>query len=199
MCHVVLFHSALGARPAVHTAADRLRAAGHEVTVPDLYGGRTFSGGEAGYDAGTGLAREIGWQALLDGARDAVDGLPDRLVYAGFSMGAGIAQTLAGSRPGARGALLVAGGGTEEESGGGTPWPGDVPVEVHHAVDDPWVDAGAPERLVRTAARAGAQCAHHLYPGGSHLFMDHGLSDEYDPDSAELMWQRALAFLARVR
>ncbi|MBB5933498.1 dienelactone hydrolase [Streptomyces zagrosensis] len=36
---IVLFHSAYGLRPAVHTAAERLRAAGHEVHLPDLYEG----------------------------------------------------------------------------------------------------------------------------------------------------------------
>ena len=35
MAEVVLFHSALGLRPGVTTAADRLRAAGHKVHAPD--------------------------------------------------------------------------------------------------------------------------------------------------------------------
>ena len=40
--NIMLFHSTYGLRPAVHRAADRLRAAGHEVWTPDLFEGRTF-------------------------------------------------------------------------------------------------------------------------------------------------------------
>ena len=40
--NIMLFHSTYGLRPAVREAADRLRAAGHEVWTPDLFDGRTF-------------------------------------------------------------------------------------------------------------------------------------------------------------
>jgi len=39
---IVLFHSVLGVRPAVREWADRLRATGHVVHVPDLYDGEVF-------------------------------------------------------------------------------------------------------------------------------------------------------------
>lgn len=39
MAEIILFHSALGVRPGVTAAADRLRAAGHTVHVPDYYDG----------------------------------------------------------------------------------------------------------------------------------------------------------------
>src|SRR5918997_1104856 len=42
MSHVALFHSVLGARPGMIEAAERLRAAGHEVKVVDQYDGRVF-------------------------------------------------------------------------------------------------------------------------------------------------------------
>ena len=42
MAHVVLVHSVLGIRPGILDAAERLRAAGHEVLVPDLFEGRVF-------------------------------------------------------------------------------------------------------------------------------------------------------------
>ena len=46
--NIMLFHSTYGLRPAVHAAAARLRAAGHEVYVPDLFDGRTFETVEEG-------------------------------------------------------------------------------------------------------------------------------------------------------
>lgn len=45
---VVLFHSACGLRPAVHAAADRLRATGHQMRVPDPYGDQTVETAEEG-------------------------------------------------------------------------------------------------------------------------------------------------------
>ncbi len=42
MTTVVLFHSVLGVRRGELDAADRLRAGGHDVLVPDLYDGRVF-------------------------------------------------------------------------------------------------------------------------------------------------------------
>ena len=39
MGHVLLFHSVLGLRPVERGLADEWRAAGHEVTLPDLYDG----------------------------------------------------------------------------------------------------------------------------------------------------------------
>jgi dienelactone hydrolase len=42
MAEVVLFHSVLGLRPGVITAAEWLRAAGHTVHTPDLYDGEVF-------------------------------------------------------------------------------------------------------------------------------------------------------------
>jgi dienelactone hydrolase len=42
MAEVVLFHHALGLTPGVVAFADALRATGHTVHTPDLFGGRTF-------------------------------------------------------------------------------------------------------------------------------------------------------------
>ena len=42
MAEIVLFHSALGRREGVHTAADRLRQSGHVVHTPDYCDGAVF-------------------------------------------------------------------------------------------------------------------------------------------------------------
>ena len=104
--NIMLFHSTYGLRPAVRAAADRLRAAGHEVWTPDLFEGRTFETVEEGM----ALKEEIGKDELLKRAVLAAAPYSERgLVYAGFSLGASIAQTLALGDEKARGLLLLHG------------------------------------------------------------------------------------------
>lgn len=187
MADVVLLHSAVGLRPAVTRAADGLRAQGHAVTTPDLYDGRTF----ADVDEGVAHMQSIGWPELLRRATVAVDALPAGLVYAGMSMGAGLAATLAASRPGARGVVLLYGPDVPQD-----PWPAGVAVQAHWAAQDRWVDPGSETALINAVTGAGGQVSIHVYPGAGHLLDDDGLPGEHDPVAAPLVWQRVAAFLA---
>jgi dienelactone hydrolase len=139
MAEVILFHSVLGLRPGVLGAADRLRAAGHTVHTPDLFDGEVFDDIEDGMRKG----ETLGYHEVARRAREAVAGLPAGLVYAGFSMGTIHAQLLAASRPGALGAVLMHGAAPVDALGeffGVERWPERVPVQVHYAAADPWVE-----------------------------------------------------------
>ena len=188
MTTLVLLHSALGKTPGIHAIADRYTAAGHTVFAPDFYEGRTFTTA----DEGVGHAQDVGFSQLVDRVAAACADLPDHVVFAGLSLGAGIAQQMGKNDPRARGALLLHGGGFPKP----TRWQKDVPIQIHFSVDDVWRDAGAPENLIESAARAGAQAEYFLYPGGSHLFSDPMVAD-YQEDSAQLLLDRTLAFLER--
>ena len=140
MAEVVLFHSVLGLRPGVIAAADRLRAAGHTVHTPDLFDGEVFD------DLDDGMRKEeaIGFREIARRTEEAVATLPEELVFAGFSMGIVYAEMLAASRPGALGAVLMHGAVPVEglsEFFGVERWPEGVPVQVHYAAGDPWVEA----------------------------------------------------------
>jgi dienelactone hydrolase len=195
MAEIVLFHSALGLRPGVTSAADRLRKAGHSVHVPDYYDGEVFD------DLDDGLRKrdELGVAELLRRAREAVAGLPAGLVFAGFSLGNDPAELLAAERPGARGALLMHGAVPIEAFSefGVERWPEGVPVQVHYAAEDPWVEAEEVAALGDVVRGAGAIFEEHSYPGSGDRFADPDLQ-EYDRASSEAMWRRALAFLDRV-
>jgi dienelactone hydrolase len=121
------------------------------------------------------------------------DGLPDELVYAGFSLGVMPAQKLAQTRAGARGALLFESCLPVSEFG--TTWPPGVPVQIHGLDADPFfVDEGdidAARALVESAKDAEL----FLYPGDRHLFADSSLPS-YDADAAKLATRRVLDFLA---
>ena len=72
MTDVIVFHHAQGLTDGVNAFADRLRADGHQVTVPDLYDGRTFDN----LDDGMGYARQIGFNTVMERGRAAAEGLP---------------------------------------------------------------------------------------------------------------------------
>ena len=189
MAEVILFHHAQGLTPGVVAFADALRAAGHVVHTPDLYDGNTF----ADLDDGVGYAREVGFGTILERGRSAAEGLPSDLVYAGFSLGVMPAQSLAQTRPGARGALLLSAALPASEFGDG--WPAGVPLQIHMMQDDEWAEEDLPAARELVESVAGAEL--FLYPGDAHLFADSSLAD-YDEGAATLLLQRVLAFLGAV-
>lgn len=184
---IVLFHSAFGLRPAVHAAADRLRAAGHEVHVPDLYDGRTTDTVEEGMK----IKDEIGQEELLRRAITAVAPLSDRgLVYAGFSLGGSIAQNLALGDEKARGLLLMHGTSDLAEDASVD----ELPVQLHVADPDPFEPHDWLNAWYLRMQRAGADVEVYRYAGAGHLFTDPELAD-YDKEAAEAAWAVALGFL----
>ncbi len=190
MTQIVLFHSVLGLRPGIVDAADRLRADGHEVLVPDLFDGRTFD------DYEPAMAN---WQASSDEldrrTREAVADLPDGFVVGGFSAGGGQAVQVATSRP-VSGVLLFSGVFLAGWLGDDVRWPQGVPAQVHTMVDDPFrddADAFADQR--QEVESAGGRIDIFDYPGSAHLFADPSLPREYDAAATELMWSRVLPFL----
>lgn len=188
MTEVLLFHHAQGLTPGVLSFADGLRAAGHTVHTPDLFQGRIF----ATLEEGVAHAEEIGFGTVFERGKNAAEGLPPELVYAGFSLGVMPAQALAQQRPGARGALLFHSTVPVSEFGGS--WPPGVPVQVHAMDTDP-VFVGEGDIEAARALVAEAEAELFLYPGDQHLFADSSLSS-YDEEAAALLRQRTLAFLS---
>ncbi|WP_181018734.1 dienelactone hydrolase family protein [Streptomyces lydicamycinicus] len=185
---IVLFHSVCGLRPAVHAAADRLRAAGHEVIVPDLFDGRTAES----VPDGILIKDEIGKEELLKRAITAVAPYSDRgLVYAGFSFGGSVAQNLALGDEKTRGLLLLHGTSDIAEDTTAD----DLPVQLHVADPDPYEPHDWLNAWYLQMRRAGADVEVFRYAGAGHLFTDPGLPD-YDAEAAERAWKVALGFLA---
>jgi len=186
MAEILLFHHAGGLTPGVTAFADRLRAAGHTVHTPDLFGGRTF----ADVNDGVAYAQELGNEARLKIASDAAEQLPADIVYGGMSMGCGAAGQLLFDRPGAAGAFFLY--GAIDPSWWDTTWPAGVPAQAHQAEDDPWREIEAEEGFL--ARVPGGEL--FVYDGvGGHLFADDD-SPEYDEQAAALATERILAFLA---
>jgi len=195
MAEVVLFHHLQGLTDGVRAFADQLRADGQTVHAPDLFDGER----PATIDDGVALTQAIGDEVLRERADGAVAGLPEGLVYAGFSFGVMAAQRLAQTRPGARGALLYESCLPISGEWAIGPWPDGVPVQIHGMDKDPFFalegDIDAARELVATVGPELAEL--FVYPGDRHLFTDSSLPS-YDPDAAALVVQRSREFLGRV-
>jgi dienelactone hydrolase len=193
MAEVLLFHHAQGLTPGIRAFADELRAAGHTVHTPDLFDGRTFGS----IDEGIAYIKGIGFEELGNQGLRTADDLPNELVYAGFSFGESIAQQLAQTRPGARGALLFYSAIPISGEWAFGPWPDGVPVQIHGMDNDPIFvgegDIDAAREIVANVDDAEL----FLYPGDQHYFADSSLPS-YDPEATALLTKRVLEFLARV-
>ena len=189
MTEVVLYHHVQGLTDGVQSFADELRQTGHPVHTPDLFEGRTFDTIEEGMAFG----REAGFGALADRGLAAAHEIRPDVVYAGFSFGVMVAQQLAQTRAGARGALLMSGCLPVSEFGDS--WPEHVPVQVHGKDADPFFaeDLEAAHALVDSTDEAEL----FIYAGGEHLFADSSLP-AYDAGAATLLTARVLAFLNAV-
>ncbi|MGB8349651.1 MAG: dienelactone hydrolase family protein [Gaiella sp.] len=189
MSEILLYHHVQGLTEGVRSFADGLRQAGHTVHTPDLFDGRTFET----LEDGMGFAREAGFGALAERGVAAADDISPDVVYAGFSFGVMMAQQLAQTRDGARGALLMYSCLPVSEFGAA--WPADVPVQVHGKEADEFFleDIDAARALVESSDQAEL----FLYPGEEHLFADSSLQ-AFDPAAAALLTERVLAFLERI-
>ncbi|MCX4509618.1 dienelactone hydrolase family protein [Streptomyces sp. NBC_01619] len=184
---IMLFHSTYGLRPAVLAAAERLRAAGHQVWTPDLFEGRVFDSVEEARE----YKSEVGVDELLKRAILAAAPHSERgLVYGGFSLGAAIAQNLALGDEKARGLLLLH--GTSDIAEGSEV--DELPVQLHVADPDPFEPHDWLTAWYLRMGRAGADVEVHRYPGAGHLYTDPDLPD-HDAQAAEQTWRVALGFL----
>ena len=195
MAEVVLFHHLQGLTDGVRAFAGELRAGGHTVHTPDLFDGQR----PATIEDGVALVESMGDEVLTERVDRAVADLPEGLVYAGFSFGGAMAQRLAQTRPGARGALLYESCLPITGEWAVGPWPGGVPVQIHGMDKDPFFglegDIDAARELVETVGPELGEL--FVYPGDRHLFTDSSLPS-YDPDATALVVRRSREFLDRI-
>ena len=145
MTSIVLYHASFGVRPGIEAAADRLRAAGHQVQVVDQYGGRVFDD----YDEADEFVQSIGFPALMAARpRCRRTSSPGRSSRPASPTAPGMAEFVTAARGGAAGGVL----GSVQFSGalpldmvGMAEWPADTPVQLHYSAGDPsaigrWID-----------------------------------------------------------
>lgn len=195
MAEVVLFHHVQGLTDGVRAFAEGLRVGGHTVHTPDLFEGQR----PGSIEDGVAHVQSLGDEVIGERAGRALADLPERLVYAGISFGAGTAQRLAQTRPGAHGALLYESCMPISGTWAIGPWPDGLPVQIHGMDRDPFFalegDIDAARELVDTVGPGLAEL--FVYPGDQHMFTDSSLAS-YDEDAAALALRRSLEFLDRL-
>ena len=189
MAQILLLHHIQGLTDGVRIFADSLRAAGHTVSLPDLFDGHTFESIEDGF----AWVRSQGFDKVRSRGLQAADAMAGPTVYAGLSFGVSMAQRLAQTRSEAAGALLLHSCMPVSEYS--ETWPAGVPVQIHGMTGDEFFDEDLPaaRALVETAGDAEL----FEYEGSAHLFTDASLPD-YDEAATALVIERALSLLERV-
>jgi dienelactone hydrolase len=185
---VVLLHSMFGLRDVEREAAERLRASGHQVTLPDLFAGDTADGT---LDSGYAIMQRIGWPVIVARARRALEDVPADAALGGLSMGVGVIGELWPTRPEAA-AVFCLHAPTVVPTG----IPKGTPVQLHVAASDS--KFSPPDQIVafrRSAAANGAIASVHIYDGAGHLYTDRTLAD-FNQDASNSTWERVLAMLA---
>lgn len=193
MAELVLFHHVQGLTDGVRALADDLRGGGHVVHTPDLFDERVFGSIEDGF----AYLEALGDGVIEERVAQAVEGLPERLVFAGVSFGAMSAMRLAVTQPGAVGLVLLESALPVVGEWAFGPFPDGVRVQVHGAECDEFFQEDLPfaEEMLTVLGPERAEL--YLYPGDRHLFTDRSLPSS-DPAATGLVVERVLAFLDRV-
>ena len=196
---VIVIQEWWGLTTHIKDVTDRLAAAGYVALAPDLYGGATtHDSDEAGElmqklpveQAATDLAGAVDF--LL--GHDGVTG--DKVGSVGFCMGGGFVITMA-AQLGDKIAVAVPFYGIVQ----GEPDYSNLTARLvgHFGTDDQMIgmdDLKALEDTITAQAPAGGRATFHVYEAGHAFFNDENPLGTYDPEAAELAWNRTLEALS---
>lgn len=68
-------------------------------------------------------------------------------------------------------------------------------ILCHFAEQDHYEPQEGIEAMIQALQQAGRPVTTHIYPGTGHWFFEPSRPDAYDPDAAQLAWERTVAFL----
>ena len=189
---VIVLHAWWGLNPFFKSLCDRLAGGGFVAFAPDLNEGRTAKTIDEAKEIMSALDGE--WkQAVATGSLDFLRSRPE-LKKEGFSllgpsMGAAWALLLASEHPeDIHKVVLFYGVGDAE-------FP-KIKAEIigHFSDVDEWEPLDGIRSMEEEMRAAGLHPTFYIYPNKSHWFFE---SDrpQYDPEAAELAWNRTLEFL----
>jgi carboxymethylenebutenolidase len=195
---VLVLHAWWGLTDTFTDLCDQLAAAGFVAFAPDMFDGLTAQTIEQAEqlieteDSGA-------IQAIVESALDylsehsAVRG--NKIGIIGFSFGAAWALLAATAfRPANIGATVLFYGnhsGLERDDYVRA----EAAFQGHFAEHDPYEDAVEVRHTLAEIQKAGRKADFHFYPGTGHWFFESNRPDAYQPEAAQLAWERTLTFL----
>ena len=198
---VLVLHAWWGLNDTIQAFCTRLAAAEFVVFAPDLYHGQVADTIDRAEALGSALdANHLQARAEIAAAtnflleRTGQTGAKDRpaLAVIGFSLGAYYALTLAAAAPTQIHSVVLFYG-----TGGGDFSAAQADFLGHFAEDDPYEPPANVADLAESLKQAGRQVTFYQYPATGHWFFEPDRTDAYNPDAANLAWERTLAFLNR--
>ena len=191
---VMVLHAWWGLNPIFMKLCDRLAAEGFVAFAPDLNEGRVANT----IDEAKEIMSSLDGQRKYDVAMAAVDFLRGRpevgkgpFSAIGFSMGGAWSLVLAGERPDdIHKTVLFYGAGEGEYA--------KFKSEImgHFSDTDEWEDINYVRSMENDMRSAGVKTNFHVYPQLPHWFFEED-RPEFNPEAADLAWQRTLEFLRK--
>ncbi len=189
---MLVLHAWWGLNDTVKNFCSRLVGVGFTAYAPDLYHGKlaaTIPEAEALRDA-------LDWQKTITEVSIAAEllqersGEPERaLAVIGFSLGAYFALNLSASEPERIDKVVVFyGTGPADFSNSRASYQG------HFAENDPFEPESEVAGLEESLKAAGRPINFYSYAGTGHWFFEPDRVDAYNLESANLAWERTLAF-----
>ncbi len=190
---VLVLHAWWGLNDTIKALCTRLAGEGFVAFAPDLYHGRvaeTIEGAEAlahdldAGDAGADVAQAIDF--LYERAGRSASGV----AVIGFSLGAWYAGEASATDPEHVRAVVI--------------FYGAVPIDYtasraaylgHFAAADAYEPKEYVDETEANLRAAGRPVTFYTYPFTGHWFFEPDRADAYNPEAAELAWERTLAFL----
>jgi carboxymethylenebutenolidase len=191
---VIVLHAWWGLNSIFKDLCDRLAHEGFAVFAPDVNSGRIAKT----IDEAKQIMSESDDQRKFEIVTAAPDFLRDQpgvrkepFSVIGFSMGAAWALVLAGERPeDIRKIVMFYGAGETDYN--------KIKVDIlgHFAEKDEWEDEKYINAMHDDMQTAGLKAEFNFYPNTSHWFFEND-RPEYDPQAADLAWNRTLEFLRK--
>jgi carboxymethylenebutenolidase len=191
---VLVLHAWWGLNDFFKALCDRLAAEGYVAFAPDLYHGKQA----ATIDEASHLVETSEQADIQDAVLEAVPFIveqpgvrPGGIGVIGFSLGAAWAARLSVLRPDLVSAVVLFYGTTKTDFD-----QANAGFLGHFCVEDDWEPRAGVAALQAALVEAGRPTTIYFYEGVGHWFFEADRPEAYNPEAAQLAWERTLAFLA---
>lgn len=193
---IIVLHAWWGLTPFFKQFCDRLANEGYAVFAPDMFKGQTASTiAEAEALVSQSRNNEDLIQAIVEASVEQLRGLvkldKKKLGVIGFSFGAAWAVVLSASKPTDIGTVVLFYGA----------YPGfdfksvQAAFQGHFAEHDDYEPLDGVRQTEDAIKSAGLSTEFYVYPNTGHWFFEDNQPHAYDPEAAQLAWQRTRKFL----